>query len=215
MFSIFLAFSFFTIFSIFLPLGLSIAQWNKIPRDISTLRWLLIASLLADMVGLILGLNKINNLWVGDIFMFIQFSILLYIFSFQFERKNPLKVAYASIVLFYLITLIFFNGTAVSTLVGSNAIDGLILIVVSIFFFYKLLNELKVFRIQRLPILWIAFGTLFYYSGNLFVFLTIGYIETEVFLWTWLLHNFLNLIKNMLFAVALWQSYKTLKQTNG
>jgi hypothetical protein len=151
--------------------------------------------------------------------MFLHFITLLYIFSRQFTRKIFFVTAGVLVALFY--TAGFFAGTSFATpiiaLSRSSAIDGLVLITVCIAFFYKLLNELKIANIHRLPILWIAFATLFYYSGNLFVFLASNYLETYVdsSLLIWKLHNILNVTKNMLFAIGLLQSYRTIKGTNG
>lgn len=203
-----------SILSVLIPLSLAVAQWKRIPREISELRWLLAIGLIFDIVGRTLGILSINNLWVYDVFMFFQFSVLLYIFSKQFSAKTPFILVYTIIGCFYLISLLFLSK-ATKSLVRSNAVDGLVLIVVSILFFYKLLSELKVVSIHRLPVLWISFATLFYYSGNLFVFLAATYLETDqdylsVF---WILHNVLNIIKNVLFAIGLWQSYKLVKSS--
>lgn len=211
--------AYITISTIFVPLGLAIIQWKKISPDIAALRWLLIASLVFDLVMVIMALQGINNLGVGDVFMFIHFITLLYIFSRQFTGKIFFVTAGLMVALFY--TAGFFAGTSfaipIIALSRSSAIDGLVLITVCIAFFYKLLNELKIVNIHRLPILWIAFATLFYYSGNLFVFLASNYLETDVdsALLIWNLHNILSVIKNLLFAVALWQSYRTVRITHG
>ena len=203
-----------SILSVLIPLSFATIQWDKLPQDISTLRWLLIIGLISDVFGSILGSYGIHNLWVGDVFMFIQFSVLLYIFSRQFQRKNVFLAAFLSIVIFYLSAFLFANQ-AIVTLVQSNAVDGLLLIVISVVFFYKLLSELKVSNIHRLPILWVSFATLFYYSWNFFVFLACGYLERDpdTFILFWMLHNVLNVIKNILFAIALWQSYRTMRSS--
>lgn len=203
-----------SIASVLIPLSLAGLQWKKIPREITELRWLLVAGLIIDIIARTLGILSINNLWVYDVFMFIQFTILLYIFSKQFSTKTLFVITYVAIVGFYLISLLFLPP-AMKSLVRSNAVDGLVLIIVSILFFYKLLSELKVVNIHRLPVLWISFATLFYYSGNLFVFLAATYLETDpdylrVF---WILHNVLNIIKNILFAIGLWQSYRLVKSS--
>ncbi len=204
-----------SIFSVLIPLSLAIVQWKTIPREIAALRWLLIAGLISDVTQRTLGILKQDNAWPGDIFMVIQFTILLYIFSLQFERKAIFIVLYSVAVSFCTIVLILEKGAA---LIRSSALDGLVLITVSIAFFYKLLSELKVTHIHRLPILWIAFATLLYYSGNFFVFLARNYLEqdpkTLMFFWMWV-HNSLNIIKNILFAIALWQSYRNLKTAHG
>lgn len=200
-------------FSVIIPLVLAIIQWKKLPADISILRWLLVTSLITDIVSFILSqVLSIRNHVVGDIYMFIQFSLLLYIFSLQFDRKAILKIAYIALIGFYLIGLFFLENYTAST-VNSNAAASLIIIVVSILFFYKLLNELKIVNIHRLPILWISFATLFYYSGNLFLFLAGNYLQQvpESYKLMWILHNILNFAKNILLAVALWQSYRMMK----
>lgn len=203
-----------SILSALILLGLAIFLWRKIPDDIGAIRWVLIAAVFSEGLGIALGSLGIRNLWVYDVFMFIQFTILLYIFSSQFQRKNVFIVVYAAIAIFYLIAL-FFLSESTKSLVNSNAVDGLVLVIVSIVFFYKLLSELKIVSIHRLPILWIAFATLFYYSGNLFVFLAASYLEQDpdALKEFWLLHNVLNIIKNILFGVALWQSYRTMRSS--
>jgi hypothetical protein len=212
---ILLLITYVSIFSVIVPLSLAILHWNRISPDISALRWLLVASLIFDVVMFILAIVfSLTNLVVGGVYMFIQFTVLLYIFSLQFQRKNIFIVAYVSMALFYLSGLFFFEGS-IASLVGSNAVDGLILMIISIMFFYKLLNELKVVEIHRLPMLWIAFGTLLYYSANLFVFLASHYLEKDIetYRWFWAQHAIFNISKNILFAVGLWQSYRTMKSS--
>lgn len=212
--SFFLFIAYLSIASVLIPLSLAIPQWKRIPKEISSLRWLLVAGIIVEILGRILGIMGQPNALVYDVFMFIQFTVLMYIFSFQFERKVLLIIAYAGIVAFYSIGY-FLNDDDLTALVSSNAIDGLVLISISLIFFYKLLSELKVMGIHRLPVLWIAFATLVYYSGNLFVFLAMHYVQTDDFLLTWKLHNILNVVKNILFAIALWQTYRTFKTSNG
>jgi hypothetical protein len=201
--------------SVIIPLVLAILQWRKLPADIAALRWLLLAALIGDGIMLSMYLLGKRNLVVGDIFMFIQFTILFYVFSQQFNNKLLLKTAYGTVLLFYLATLLFHESIP-DSLIGSNGVDGILLIIVSIVLFYKLLSELKILNIHRLPILWIAFATLFYYSGGLFVFLSAGYLEgdTQALAWIWTVPNVLNIIKNLLFAIGLWQSYRTFRAVN-
>lgn len=202
----------FSSVSILIPLVFAIIQWRRLPADIQALRWLLIICTITEFFSFFSASLAIPNQVVGDVYMFLQFALLLYIFSLQFDRKPVLKIAYVSIVVFYLIGLILAHSYEVSAS-NLNAITSLIIIVVSIIFFYKLLNELKVVYIHRLPILWIAFAVLLYYSGNLFIFLATPYLEKvpESYKIFWTAHNTLNVIKNTLFSIALWQSYKTMK----
>lgn len=198
--------------SVLLPLSLAIIQWNRLPKNLAPLRWLLISNATTDVAQLVTAMNGIHNKPIGDAYMLIQFTFLIYIFSIQFERKSTLKILYGVLVVLYAGGLIFLRQypEVISIL---HALASLVLIIVSIQLFYEMLNEMKVEYIHRQPILWIALGVLFYYSGNLFVFIAQSYLlhKTAVFGSMWMLHNILNFIKNIFFAVALWQSYRTVK----
>lgn len=204
----------FSTISILIPLSFAAIQWRKLPPDISCLRWLLIVSFIADIGEISLSKMGFTNLWVGSAYLFIQFSILLYIFSLQFQRKTNWKYSTWILIVLYLIGLLVCIQLSEST-VYVEAVANLVLIIVPLAFFYKLLNELKVINIHRLPILWICFATLFYYSGNLFLFLARDLLARvpESYGLSWILHNILNVTKNVLFAVALWQNYRTLKSS--
>lgn len=203
----------FSMASVLLPLCLVFMQWGKLPENISSLRWLLVCNILCDLTQLVLGLGfSINNMFVGDIHLLIQFSFLLYIFRHESERKDTLKFFYTALVIMYALGLLLSRNSPMATS-ATNTLASLILIIVAILFFFKLLNDLKVENVHRLPILWIALATLFYYSGNLFIFLSSNYLlnKTDFFGDAWTQHNILNITKNLLFAVALWQSYRTTK----
>lgn len=204
----------FSSISILIPLVFAVIQWRRIPAEISSLRWLLVVSLIADSSELLLSTMGYHNHWVGSTYLFIQFAILLYVFSSQFENKAMMKYGTGVLILSYLTGLILSLQLSAST-VYVEAVANLVLILVPIAFFYKLLNELKVINIHRLPILWICFATLFYYSGNLFLFLARDLLAQvpESYGLSWILHNILNVTKNVLFAVALWQNYRTLKSS--
>jgi len=61
---------------------------------------------------------------------------------------------------------------------------------------------------------WVTFAVLCYYGGTLVLFLMnnlmLGkYLASHRMLW--ILHNICNILKNILLAIALWQSYRNLK----
>ena len=56
---------------------------------------------------------------------------------------------------------------------------------------------------------WISVGVLVYYSGNIFLFILNNYFSNRVDGnqgTLWIIHNLLNISKNLLFCIALWQS---------
>lgn len=195
--------------SVLIPLVLAILQWRRLPVDIAPFRWLLVACVITELLSFLTSrVFSIPNLYLGDAYMFLQFSVLFYIFNQHFGRKKLFGITYVILIVFYFIDFLLFKNFSLAT-----AIASLVLIIVSIAFFYKLLNELKVYDIHRQPILWISFATLFYYSGTLFIFLARNYLEgvPDSYLMIWMAHNIINIVKNVLFSVALWLNYRTMR----
>ncbi len=81
----------------------------------------------------------------------------------------------------------------------------------AVVFFYRLMKDLPALEIQRLRMFWINTAILIYFSGNLFLFIFNDYLVSvlknnlEVY---WSFHNLLNIAKNLLFAIGLWQNLR-------
>lgn len=95
-----------------------------------------------------------------------------------------------------------------------RAIESIVLIALSLLFFYNVLKNLKVESLEREPMFWISAAILIYFSGNLITFILSNYAlsSTDMSYTLWAIHAFLNILKNLLFAVALW--VKPIKQEN-
>ena len=102
-----------SILSVLIPLSFATIQWDKLPRDISTLRWLLIIGLISDVFGSILGSYGIHNLWVGDVLCLSNSQYYSLHFSRQFQRKNVF-LAFLSIVISHLSAFLFANQAIVT-----------------------------------------------------------------------------------------------------
>lgn len=184
-------------------------QSRILSHDLRLVILTLSLSLLADLLLLILWNLSINNWWIANIFLLIQIFLLYKYFSATYPNKVFRITAYL-FLLFALINFIFIQGPF-SFNSFSDYAGAIILLLYSLYSLYRLLKDLPVENIYQLPLLWISFGVLVYYAGTLFLFLFNNYMLTY-YLKThpsvWILHNILNVIKNLLFAVALWQPYR-------
>jgi len=74
--------------------------------------------------------------------------------------------------------------------------------------FNKILVELDTRYPTKQPAFWISTGILFYFSGNLVVFILSNYISNDNHLLTvaWGIHAVLMAILNSFIAVGLWQT---------
>lgn len=201
--------------SVFIPLCLALAHKKRIPDELIPIYWILIVSLTCDVISISLlkYAISINTLLIGNIYLFAQFSLLVWIFVKQLQSKKVINIVYIFFIFFYVINISFFQGPWIFNSI-SNVLASLILIALCLYYFYRLLYDMPTVHIHSLPMLWISFAVLTYYAGNFFLFLVSNYLvegARESHRIIWILHNLLNITKNILFAIALWQSYRKVR----
>jgi hypothetical protein len=193
-----------------LPLVASSARWRSAVPEVRDIGIIAAASLVCDLISLVLASNRVNSLLLVNGFLLLQFSLLVRIFSYQYSDKRPVLVMYVCILAVYLGNTAFFQGPWKLNS-AFLAASSLVMIVLSLHYLYLLLSKLPTLHIHRLPMLWISFAVLVYYAGNFFQFLMSNYIlagDVDAARMLWILHNLLNILKNVLFMIAIWQSYR-------
>ena len=203
--------------SVFIPLVIALAHWKNLWSDLKPICLVLILSLASDLLSLLLikYSQGSNTYLIVNIYLIIQFSLLVLVFRKQLPYPTITNIILLLFITFCMVNITVFQGPWEFNSV-SNVIASLILIAFCIFYLYRLLSELPIVHIQHLPMLWISFGVLVYYGGNFFLFLVNNYLthdESGPHKLMWILHNLLNITKNILFAVALWQSYRKVKSS--
>ncbi len=199
--------------SVLLPLGLSIFQFNKLKGSALYLFYLLIGSFLADVASYFLSRNAVNTYWIANGYLLFQFIFLAVIYYAEFNNSKLIKGIIFLFVVFFFCNLLAVQGLFVFN-TYSNSIAGLILIAISLYYFYFLLHHLPQEDIYKIPLFWISFSVLFYYGGTLILFLTNNFFVSKFvqsLRLVWILHNFCNIVKNLLFTIALWHNYRNLK----
>jgi hypothetical protein len=201
--------------SILLPILIALFDLKRTWTDLRLLCLILILSLASDLLSLLFIRYSINTYIVGNIYLITQFAVL----ALMFRKNLPYRLGVDTLLilatLLCIVNLTNFQGPWIFNSF-SNVVASLALIGLCMFYFYRLINDLPIVHIQHLPMLWITFGVLTYYAGNFFLFLVNNYLTLGVFgsqPIMWILHNLLNIIKNVLFAIALWQTYRRVKSS--
>jgi hypothetical protein len=91
----------------------------------------------------------------------------------------------------------------------TNTALALIFIVAAIAYFYKLMAELPFQNVFQIPMFWVNVAILIYFAGNLFVFIVTEYLSNQMVekvTLVWTVHNFLGILKNVLFGVGFYQA---------
>jgi hypothetical protein len=208
-FIIFLAFS--SWFSVLIPLVISFLRM-KLVREMAWLRGLLIFAFSCDLIGYWLAMSGHNNILLANLFFIGQFGALLVIFNFITGDTHKYHYYFLGLTVSASFFLNFFSGQSKAYMDSySAALSSLAIMYLSIRFFNQILTTLPTQEIQKYPVLWIVVAVFFYYSGTLLLFVINNYLVISQPLLhkaIWAFHNFLNIIKNLLFAVALWRNLR-------
>jgi hypothetical protein len=161
----------------------------------------------SDVFSFMLVKKGINSWPIINVFYFIQFVFLYLIFK-SHSPGRTLSILSAIFIAFAVINFTFiqqpYQFNTYSSYLGS-----FLLLLFAIMYLYRLMNNLQVDTIQSLPMYWISFGVLAYFGGTLFLFLFNNVLmeyQPANHQLVWILHNVLNITKNIFFAIALWKS---------
>lgn len=206
----FIAFS--SLLSPLLTLGLSLRVKN-ISYDVRLIQLLMAASFLIDVASLVAGRAGINTYPLGNAFFLIQSVIVTLIFGDALKIRKLSYWMVGAFVVVFSINYFFIQGPYVLNSY-SYSLSSIIFILLSLLYFRHLLIKLPVVFVERIPMIWITLSVLIYFSGNLFLFILNNYLTSGVDgnqRVMWIIHNILNIVKNLLFLMAIWQS---LRKTN-
>jgi len=148
-----------------------------------------------------------NNLFLGQINTIIEFSAFFFMYCYVLEFKDRKLIFWLSSLLFsvFVITDVFFiEGQENVNAISRNS-EGIVLIVCSIVYFYKLIVRTEYANILSLPAFWINAGVITYFSGGFFLILFSNYlIENDQlgYLIFFIIHSVFNITFNLLIAVG-------------
>jgi len=197
-----------SVFSPIIPLSIAIGVNKFLAKQAKILVVLIGMAFLADLGMLILASKGINNLFIAHIFGLIE--LIMWMWFFQIILKYNKTTFHILAVLFSLLYVL--NSIFIEPLETYNSsaqsIIAILTVLLSIIYFKNIyINEDEIFP-ERSPEFWFCIAIFFCHSGGLFSLLLSSDILTESpdrFYGSWIIHNALNVLKNIVFAVGLWQ----------
>lgn len=198
--------------STLIPFLIGISNLKVLSRQLKWLLAICFSALIADSTALFLMINSVNNWPVLNLFSVVQITLFLIILDIDLKISWHkyllfLFVLFAAINLFFVQSINSFNSY-------SSYLGAVLLITLSLVYLFRLLRDLPTVDIYKFPPLWVVFAILTYYGGTLFLFLFNNYllsINLVTHKSIWVLHNSLNILKNLFFALALWQHYRNVR----
>ncbi len=201
-----------SICSVLFPIILSIINYKKEPRYLKILGLLVLTSGLSDLLSI--NFTRIND-EINNVYTIIQFFILCSVFYLCFDNVRAKRMLLFSSFLFFIfsvINMLFIEGFAHRN-TNLRTVSGIFFIIISVYYFYYLLQVQPVDHITRYPMFWINSAVLIYFSGNIFLYAANNIMSFErIYLFYYLIHNILNVVKNAIFGVAFIAHYLNSKR---
>ena len=207
-----------TIVTLLIPLTFFYLNFHRQSSELRWLTMLLSFSVLCDLTGIVLTITHSNPNFAGFTYWLVSTGVLSVFFSRIIGFKSNRVVVLANIVyvLFAIANFLWIQGAnALNTYTG--IFQSIVILALSISYYYKLLRELPTQQLHRLPFFWIVSGFFFTYAGKLVVYTVTHYLThfaADDLIIIWSFHNFLTIIANLLIGYGAWLNHKQLKSTS-
>ena len=191
---------------ILVPVVVAICKYRFLSPAAKVILAYLVVSGIVNALAIGLANHGINNMPLLHLFTLLEFSMLTF-----FYRIISLRTFYPySIFLFAalcVLNAVFFQPVYEHN-TYSRSLEALLIIVMAVFFFYKMLNEATVSRWYQSSLVWFNMALLLYFSGSLFLFLfsqllTYNRQANEI---AWFMHATLVILMYLLLAIGFWQT---------
>lgn len=195
----------------FVPLLVAFINYKYIKDYVKPMFLYAVASLISDLLVFILNSLDYKIISVLYVYTLVEFTLVSLFFS-RFFRKyfNPV---FFNVMIFIFIPVTFL----LSGLFGFQKSDhyaitseSFIFTAYCLFLFYYVLKNLVLDDLLSSPMFWFNTGILFYFAGNLTIFIFSDYIMHHLsgahyILWR-SIHTFFNVSMNILFSIGFWKT---------
>jgi hypothetical protein len=202
-------------YSYALPVVIIFLERSRQPIVYKGLAACLLFSFLTEITAQTLHWFGLNPNIAGNLYTLLSTIVITFFFyhAIQWESlKRPLILTNIIYLAFALLNLFFIQKSGPNSY--AYTFQSIIIIVLSITFFFKLLKELPTFQVQKDPLFWIVSGFLFSYAGKLVIQSVTHYLihiakdNLEI---VWTMHNFLAIIGCLIMAYGAYVKVRQVK----
>jgi hypothetical protein len=205
-FALFLVYA--SVISGLFPIIAALFNYSKLDNVLKLVALFCLLSVIPDAISLItayvlkLVFNNLFFMHLYDLMAVIFFTIIYYKAFYSGIAKKITLILGAVSLIVVISNAIFIEGIAVYPSV-SNTVLSLLLIVLSLMYFYQLLTRQEFTYIEKQGMFWINSGVLFYYAINIFLFMLFNKISGDDKAEYYMVQSITNIIGNLLYSVGL------------
>ena len=196
--------------SIILPILASILRFRDLTKGLRILAFYALVSFITDFSSLlVLEVFKSDNFIILHYFTFVEYGLLTLYYRSLSRNKNIRIFLVLSVAFFLLLDIIFsiiFKSIKAFD-AYSTGIECILMIFISLCYFYSIFKELRIVRLERDPSFWINSGVLLYFAGTLFLFLCADILlnsNKETYVKYWGINLIINIIFSVFLAIGIW-----------
>lgn len=162
--------------------------------------------------SVLLKLNETNFEGVNDVMVFnvlslftvVEFSVFTFFLYNAIEKLTFRRIIVVSAIAFYAFIIGLYllqNRDNTFDSLGAS-VEAILIVVYSMFYLFDQMNKPQVFFIYQDPNFWFVVAFILYFSGTLFLFIQASNLGPQDLVNFWIINYFLNITKNILFAIA-------------
>lgn len=193
-----------SVISGFAPVFAALVFYRRLNTALKLVTWYFIVSVLFDCFLWIASYELREKNTMPTFHVYVTISVILmglvyynmYIKSYFKILALILSGSTLAIVLFFARNISQYPSVSITSL-------SVLLIILSLIYFYQLLNPLEFVHIEKQGLFWINAGVLFYSAVNIFLFMLLNQIPKKDIADFYMIHSVTNIIANILYSVGL------------
>ena len=187
----------------FFPVVVAVYNYRNLDNVLKIAALFFLISSLFDPLMWVLANNGTKNnmplIHVNIIVTVVFFAVIYYkLFTNRLQKKTTVILSVITLGIMLIYNWNFLEYPSIS-----STASAILLIILSLFYFYKLLNPLKYIDIEKQGLFWINAGVLFYSSVNIFLFMIFTQIPVDDRPNYYVINSISNIIANILYSVGL------------
>jgi hypothetical protein len=148
----------------------------------------------------------------------IFYALLVqFVFWKSFSRLSKKIIFIAAIIFLIFASFNFLFIQKIDNNTFTSSVSAFIITICCVYFYYRLLVDLPVQKLQYMPMFWYSAAFLIYNAGTLFLYLMTPYLVEVLnndFILYWSFHNILNIIQHIIIIIGLGLDFRNVKRTS-
>ncbi|WP_111627140.1 hypothetical protein [Larkinella arboricola] len=191
------------------PLIVGVVRYRSLRKGVKFLILFFFIIIVRDFTSNLYAVRKVNNLFLYNLSAFFEVISVCLLFRFEITKKSTKKFVDYGALITVLLCVFFWRSNELSA--GILTSSRLYELLVVLFYFRQLIEDMNVKDILKHSLFWISSGLILQFTGTFFVYLFANYalsINTESGLFNlyWNMNQIMYITFALFSSIGLWVS---------